>query len=1134
MKDASSTLGKAFPIVPGTMIRDGEEYTVLPKEYYFGLAHQTNEQDELPQDPRHPEWDAAFSRNTDFDHQTSADDVVPEKFHVVGTQEEKEKLLALLNEFADVFTTELPSECCDATPLEIKLKDEAAWEDESRNRQQCRPQSEAKNAAIKEYVDEGAAKGLVRRERKPTKGWAQIVMVPKKTEEWRVCIDYDPVNRHSEKSLYPIPLISELLREAATHRPRRFATLDLTSGFHQLKLSEAAIMLTAFICWLGVFCYLRAPMGLKYLPGIFQCTMETEIFVDLVHMIMLIYIDDVLTWGTDFKDGRPIDPIDDLIANLRVILQRARDKRVKFNPNKSKFGLYEIEYVGHLIDSVGITFSPEKLTDVQNFQEPRTKGLLKTFLGLANYFRDNVDGYVYLAEPFQKLSTPYTKQRKGDQIEWTPELSESFTLIKNAIVNCVKIAHRRPGAELHLHVDASDYGHGAALSQVWKEFLKDSEIRHEEIIGLISRTFTPAQRNWDTPNKEAYGAYFPFVHWRPLLSESFFLLFTDHANLLHVSLDSNPRVVRWRIFMQDFDFAMVFKKGCDNKVADPMSRLCRERYEDEPTTLESLAAYMGLDDQFATAKQNDNDPLDSESTACDFDGTFLGSLQEQREFVRNNLEKVEEIPQYWVDKAQNKSLRDERITEIHNLHTTVAAAAESVHSLTECFATTEYEVDSVKRGIIDKCHNAMVGHWGVDRTISLILKLRKAEPDLIPSDDTWDNIRQDVKHVVSHCAICQKLKYHRLVTETRKYTTSTYGIMENLSIDGISMPHSSAEGHTWVIVIIDSFSRMIQVYPTKDCSAASAVECLIKWMSIFGIPEHIRTDNSTQFAGKYAEILSLLKIQQHFIQAYSHEENGTVESANREILRHLRALLLANRSTEWHVMMYVAARIMNSRVIKATGISPQDLVFAGRLDLNRGALFPREIQESQSISDYMRISMESQEAMLRVAIEQQRETDLAHLKPNSRILPTMFDVGTYVLAKRETPDKLRATWMGPYRITHRTVRSEGDVYTVCDDNINKSYDFQVRFIKPFIYDENDPDPTEVLHYDHQSYEIEAVTQHRFTGSQKSAATLQLLIKWKGYAKLDWQTFSTDIRKVQIVHNYLRANKMSKFIPQQFK
>jgi hypothetical protein len=306
-------------------------------------------------------------------------------------------------------------------------------------------------------------------------------------------------------------------------------------------------------------------------------------------------------------------------------------------------------------------------------------------------------------------------------------------------------------------------------------------------------------------------------------------------------------------------------------------------------------------------------------------------------------------------------------------------------------------------------------------------------------------------------------------------------------------------------------------------------------MSIIGILlSGIRSDNASQFADKYAEILELLRIQQHFIHAYSHEENGLVESANREILRHIRALLLANRSQDWHIMMYVAARIMNSRVVKATGVSPQDLIFAGRLDLNRGALFPRSILESQSVSEYMRISMEAQEAMLKVAMQQQAATDLAHLDPNSEILPTIYDLNTYVLVKRETPDKLAATWRGPFLITKRTARPQGDVYTCLDQSSNKSYDFRAHLIRPYLYDENDPHPTEFSHKEHQAYVVEGVVTHRFSGKPETASRLQLLLKWVGYPEPEWQQFNADIRKLQVVHEYLSANHMSRFIPVAYK
>ena len=358
--------------------------------------------------------------------------------------------------------------------------------------------------------------------------------------------------------------------------------------------------------------------------------------------------------------------------------------------------------------------------------------------------------------------------------------------------------------------------------------------------------------------------------------------------------------------------------------------------------------------------------------------------------------------------------------------------------------------------------------------------------------------------------------------------------MECLSSDGLKMSTPTPDGYQWVIVIIDNFSRFVQVYPAKDCSAETAVACILRWMSTFGTPSSIRTDNASQFYGKYEQLLRLLQIRDHKIQAYSHEENGSVEVANREILRHLRALILETKSTDWHILMYLAVRIMNARVVKATGVSPQDLVFAGRIDLNRGALFPRHPPEPQSVSEYLRTSMEVQEKMLRVAEKQQEATDRLHLADNVNTSPTVYDVGTQVLVRRETPDKLSAPWLGPFEITHREERIEGDVYTCLDPSTNRLFDFRAHLLRPYVYDSNDPPPAEVANMDHQAYVAEAILQHRFSGKLKKAANLELLVKWQGYDAPEWQTYSTDTRKLKIVHEYLAANNLRNLIPANFR
>jgi hypothetical protein len=233
--------------------------------------------------------------------------------------------------------------------------------------------------------------------------------------------------------------------------------------------------------------------------------------------------------------------------------------------------------------------------------------------------------------------------------------------------------------------------------------------------------------------------------------------------------------------------------------------------------------------------------------------------------------------------------------------------------------------------------------------------------------------------------------------------------------------------------------------------------------------------------------------------------------------------------------MYVAVRILNARTVKATGVSPQELVFAGRLDLDRSILFPRQVHESTSISEYMRVSMDMQEEMLQIASAQQQASDEAHLDDPDGSLPTVFAVGSYVLVRYETDDgrpidKLAPVLRGPYLVTHREPRLQGDVYTCQDLTTKKSYDFRVNLLRPFHYDKEQVNPADISLLDHEAFIIESVLDHRFGPGPATAANLQLLVKWQGFQEPTWQRFDTATRKVQAVHTYLIAKRLKKFIP----
>ena len=438
--------------------------------------------------------------------------------------------------------------------------------------------------------------------------------------------------------------------------------------------------------------------------------------------------------------------------------------------------------------------------------------------------------------------------------------------------------------------------------------------------------------------------------------------------------------------------------------------------------------------------------------------------------------------------------------------------------------------------ILHMVHNAEVGHGGVERTLEFINQLHTKVPRLTDVLEKWSTKRADTKRFIRQCPICQKVKNHRLRKYTPHYILSTYGVFDNISIDTVYMPENS-RGQKYLIVIIDSFSRYLGVYPIADLSAQTAMEVLIKWMSDFGIPSHLCCDNGSQFQGIYKQLLDLLSVNHYTIHAYSHEENGIVERANKEVLTVLRCLVLEKRlRDDWDILCHVAKRIINSRIHSAIGVSPVDLVFGGTVDLQRGSLFPYSIRDDQATPDYLHQMQIHQAEMLRKATRLQKSNNDKRLKYNETLEPkTTFAVHSYVLVEPEVKpnDKLAPHWLGPYEVLKHIERREGDLYRCLHMSTNREFTFRVNQLNPFYFD-NDAVLSETAQLDHEQYEIEEVIKHRFNGTP-SAKNLQLEIKWIGYDETEWQNFNEGgLNEVDLVHEYLRRYKMTRFIPARFK
>ena len=232
---------------------------------------------------------------------------------------------------------------------------------------------------VRQHIQELADKGVIRSSSSPYA--SPIVIVRKKDGSIRLCVDYRKLNAVTRKDAFPLPRIDESLD--AIGGASLFSTLDLASGYHQVAMQEDDREKTAFITPFGLWEFTRMPFGLCGAPATFQRLMQFSMN-DLVLRILLVYLDDVLVFSSDFEEH---------LRRLETVFTRLRDIGLKLNPEKCRFGAREVHYLGHVVSGGGVATDPDKIAAVNDWPAPKTTREVRSFLGLASYYRKFVQGF---------------------------------------------------------------------------------------------------------------------------------------------------------------------------------------------------------------------------------------------------------------------------------------------------------------------------------------------------------------------------------------------------------------------------------------------------------------------------------------------------------------------------------------------------------------------------------------------------------------------------------------------------------------------------------------------------------------------------------------------------------------------
>jgi transposase InsO family protein len=405
----------------------------------------------------------------------------------------------------------------------------------------------AKRAIINEEVANLLRNGLIEPSFSP---WGSpVLLVQKKDGSQRMCIDYRKLNALTKKDAYPLPLIEDCLERLKD--AKYMTVIDLADAYHHIPMNPESEAATAFVTQDGLYQWKVMPFGATGCPGAFQRYVD-QVLHGLIGDICTAYFDDIVIYTNGTFEEHLLD--------LERVLQRLRDHHLRAKLKKCHFGYESVLFVGHVVHNGTIKPDPTKVEAVQKAPTPRDVTALKSFLGLANYYRKFIDGFAKTALPLYKLT------KKNEPWVWTGAQEAAFNDLKRGLLNAKCLFapdFRRP---FILQTDASNIGLGAVLTQAFPD--------GEHPVAFISRQLKPPEANYSTTELEALAVVWAIKTFEHYLVDRHFIVVTDHHALqwLPTKKSLNKRLSRWAVYLSEFDFSVEYRKGVDNANADALSR----------------------------------------------------------------------------------------------------------------------------------------------------------------------------------------------------------------------------------------------------------------------------------------------------------------------------------------------------------------------------------------------------------------------------------------------------------------------------------------------------------------------------------------------------------------------------------
>lgn len=835
---------------------------------------------------------------------------------------ELERLTTLIKKFSNYLISGTASTTVTTGKMSIKVTDSTPIA--------YRPYklSHSEKLKVREIVRDLKDKGIIRESN--SEYASPIILVKKKDGTDRMCVDYRALNRLTVRDRYPLPLIDDHIDRLGNFK--YFTSLDMATGFHQIAIEEGSIHKTAFVTPEGHFEYLRMPYGLTNSPIVYQRIINDTLRGHIEAGNVLVYVDDVLCMSDSVGEG---------ICLLKKVLETLTGSGFSINLRKCSFLSMEVEYLGRVVSQGQVRPSPQKIQALVEAPVPRNVKQIRQFLGLAGYFRRYIRDYA------TKTACIAGLMKKDVTFCWSTEQEKARQEIISCLTNSPILAIFDQSLLTEVHTDASSIGYGAVLMQK-----KTDGTKH--VVAYFSKATQGAESRYHSYELETLAVVKALQNFRHYLVGINFKVITD-CNALKATekkKDLLPRVARWWIYLQDFNFSIDYRKGTMMTHADYLSR--------NPVT---------------TKVHQISRPRNWAQIAQSADNETQGILQK--------LQDGELDSQQYV--RQNELL--------YYRYTPVGEEPRLL-----CFIPKGHRLSLLR--IFHDEHD----HICAEKTVDLILK------------HFWfPGLRQFVAKYIKHCLVCVSYKRvprapHQPITSWEKPSLP----FQTLHIDALG-PLPESNGYKFVLLIIDAFTKFSLLYSVRKQDVSELKRTFTNAISLFGVPKLLVADRGRMFeSSEFSTLLTEFGCEIHFITPEMHNANGQVERYVRTVLNMIR-IETNHRRAEWSDKLWKLQLTLNITKQKTTQASALKLLVGtdATTPIVRTLIRDIAIERSENHEGWRELCRtRAHQLLTRNQAKQDSRVNQQRRAPRAYVVNDLV----FVIKYSQSTGKLDPGMRGPYRV----------------------------------------------------------------------------------------------------------------------